>query len=261
MITIGPGKEDSDVVTFTFTADLTGKAVDPTKVPGGPPTGVTLDQNTIRRPIGSTFQLAADIAPFNATDKDVTWSSSDTRIATVDSHGLVTVVGPGTAIITVKTVVGGYTDVCIVNGPDEAETSQNDDSVVVSPTDNEVLESIQEPPTPETEPQDPAKDLDNNPSSAVSGLVPEVPEESQVPEDKAQFLIEKDALTVDTAADIAMPEPGIQNSQVFEVSADTVPLPLKENRDWVNVYTSGSLFCFPEPAGDMQNIRRSDKIR
>ena len=50
MITIGPGKEDSDVVTFTFTADLTGKVVDPTKVPGGPPTEVTLDRNAINRP-------------------------------------------------------------------------------------------------------------------------------------------------------------------------------------------------------------------
>jgi hypothetical protein len=243
MITIGPGKEDSDVVTFTFTADLTGKAVDPTKVPGGPPTGVTLDQNTIRRPVGSTFKLTADIAPFNATDKDVTWSSSDTRIATVDNHGLVTVVGPGTAIITVKTVVGGHTDVCIVNGPDEAENNQNDDPVAVDPADNEMPESIPEPPVPETEPQDLVKDLENNTGSAVSGVIPEVPEESQIPEDKAQFLIEKDALSIDTAADIALPEPGIQNSQVFEVSAaDTVPLPLKEKRNWVNVCTSGSFF-------------------
>ena len=32
MITIGPGKLDSEVVTFKFTADMSGKAVDPTKV-------------------------------------------------------------------------------------------------------------------------------------------------------------------------------------------------------------------------------------
>lgn len=37
MITIGPGKLDSEVVTFKFTADMTGKAVDPTKVPGDRP--------------------------------------------------------------------------------------------------------------------------------------------------------------------------------------------------------------------------------
>jgi len=44
------------------------------------------------------------VEPFNAVNKKVTWHSSDTSVATVDTRGLVTVVGPGTAVVTVETV-------------------------------------------------------------------------------------------------------------------------------------------------------------
>jgi uncharacterized protein YjdB len=98
---------------------MSGKAVDPTKVPGGPPIGVTLDKNRIDLPVGSSFRLEATVTPFNATNKDLTWSSSDTRVATVDNRGLVTVVGPGTAVMTVTTAAVKYQAACIVNGPDE----------------------------------------------------------------------------------------------------------------------------------------------
>ena len=54
--------------------------------------------------------------PFNAVNKKVTWHSSDTSVATVDTRGLVTVVGPGTAVITVETVEGSYTATCVING-------------------------------------------------------------------------------------------------------------------------------------------------
>lgn len=75
-------------------------------------TGITLNESSINQVKGDTKQLEAYIVPTNATNKTVNWSSSDTSIATVDSDGLVTCVGVGTATITAKTVDGGYTATC-----------------------------------------------------------------------------------------------------------------------------------------------------
>lgn len=83
---------------------------------GTPPTGVILDKNAVNLPVGGSVQLRATIVPDDATNKSVTWSSSNSEIATVDNNGMVSVVGPGTAGITVTTVVGDMTATCIVNG-------------------------------------------------------------------------------------------------------------------------------------------------
>ena len=76
-------------------------------------TGVTI-QETLPLGVDSTFTLVATIAPEDATNKSVTWASDDETVATVDANGVVTGVAEGTANITVTTVDGKFSDVCVV---------------------------------------------------------------------------------------------------------------------------------------------------
>jgi len=64
-----------------------------------PVTGVTLNKTSLSLAVGSSETLTANVAPENATNKTVTWTSSDTTKATVANNGLVTAVATGTATI------------------------------------------------------------------------------------------------------------------------------------------------------------------
>ena len=79
-----------------------------------PTSGVTVTPETAALNVGETKQLSAVVAPSTASNKNVTWSTSSGNVATVNSSGLVTAVGNGTATITARTVSGGYTDTCAV---------------------------------------------------------------------------------------------------------------------------------------------------
>ncbi len=77
-------------------------------------TDVNLDKTTINTEVGSTEQLTATVLPANATNKNVTWSSSNTAVATVDNTGLVTAKKVGKATITVTTDDGGKKATCTI---------------------------------------------------------------------------------------------------------------------------------------------------
>ena len=79
-----------------------------------PVTAITLNQTTASLKKGETLTLTATVAPSDAANKSVTWSSSNTSVATVTTSGVVTAVGEGTAVITVKTADGGKTASCKV---------------------------------------------------------------------------------------------------------------------------------------------------
>jgi hypothetical protein len=73
-------------------------------------TGVSLDQTALTLGAGGgTATLTPVITPEDATNRNVSWSSDHEEVATVDGDGVVTGVGAGTAIITVRTQDGGYT--------------------------------------------------------------------------------------------------------------------------------------------------------
>ena len=82
------------------------------------PTKVTLNKKTTSIPINSTEQLIPTISPSNATNQNVTWKSSSTKIATVDSEGNIKGIKKGKATITVKTVDNRKTAKCIVTVTD-----------------------------------------------------------------------------------------------------------------------------------------------
>lgn len=75
---------------------------------------VQLSASEMALSVGATGNLTATVNPSDATDKTVTWSSSNTAVATVDANGKVTAVAPGTAVIVVTTKDGGKTASCTV---------------------------------------------------------------------------------------------------------------------------------------------------
>lgn len=75
-------------------------------------TGVTLDKTSASIEAGQTLQLTATVAPSNADNKNVSWTSDNASVASVDQNGLVTANAAGSATITVKTEDGNFTAAC-----------------------------------------------------------------------------------------------------------------------------------------------------
>lgn len=92
---------------ITDMQSITIKAEEPVKV-----TGVTLNKSTSTGQVGGNETLVATVAPTNATDKSVVWSTSDATKATVDQTGKVVLTGVGTVTITATTKDGNYAASC-----------------------------------------------------------------------------------------------------------------------------------------------------
>ena len=116
-----------------------------------PVTSVSLNQNKLSlKAAGESYQLTATISPANATNKGVTYKSSNPKVVTVSDSGVVTAVANGSATITVTTNDGGKTATC---------------SVTVS-----IPES---PSPPETDPTDPPAQPTNPPTEPTTPSQPE----------------------------------------------------------------------------------------
>jgi uncharacterized protein YjdB len=76
-------------------------------------TGVEINKETIELSVGAQEELNATVEPTYAYNRQIKWKSSDPTIAQI-IDGKVTGIKAGTAIITVTTVDGGFTDTCTV---------------------------------------------------------------------------------------------------------------------------------------------------
>lgn len=80
-----------------------------------PVTGIEMDKASISFTyIGETVQLTAKLLPKDASNQNVTWESSDTKVAIV-SKGKVVCTGFGTAVIYAVSADGGFMATCIIN--------------------------------------------------------------------------------------------------------------------------------------------------
>ncbi|MBR4166926.1 MAG: Ig-like domain-containing protein [Bacteroidales bacterium] len=95
----------------TATVSITVKKASEQNVPV---TGVSINMSSLSLKVGESATLTTTIAPANATNKGVTWTTSMSSVATVTSDGVVTAKAAGTAVITAKTKDGGKTATCNV---------------------------------------------------------------------------------------------------------------------------------------------------
>lgn len=104
-----------DIVTFTTEFKVAdGSTVTIEDINSTAVTGVTVSPTTASIAVDATRQLTATVAPSDAANKAVTWSTSDASKASVNSSGLVTGVAAGSATITATTADGGKTSTCAV---------------------------------------------------------------------------------------------------------------------------------------------------
>ena len=79
-----------------------------------PVTGVSLNKTSTSIVVGTSETLTATVSPSNASNKNVSWSSYNSSVATVDQSGKVTAKAVGSTTIKVTTSDGGYTATCSV---------------------------------------------------------------------------------------------------------------------------------------------------
>ena len=79
-----------------------------------PITGIILNKSAIELTENESEQLVTIISPENATNKSVTWTSSDISVAMVSSDGTVYGIKPGQATIMATTLDGGFVALCKV---------------------------------------------------------------------------------------------------------------------------------------------------
>ncbi len=117
------------------------------EIPPIPVTGVSFNQENFLVPLSQTLPLPYSILPNNADIKGVTFTSSNENSITVSASGEVTGVAPGSSVITIETIQGGYTDTCNVSVgyTPVASVSYDTDAVIVGINKTKTLQYTIEP--------------------------------------------------------------------------------------------------------------------
>lgn len=89
-------------------------------------TGVSLNSTSETMEVGDSKSLIATVTPTNATEQNVTWSSSDETVAKVSTGGVITALKAGTTTITVTTEDGSKTATCKIT---VKEVTNTDDEI------------------------------------------------------------------------------------------------------------------------------------
>ncbi len=107
---IGVGQTNITANTYNLISDVCIVKVNPVRM-----TSISLSQNSVTMEISDKQILNVNIMPSNTTNKKITWSSSNSTIASVSQTGEITGTAEGAAIITVKSDDGGFIAECNVN--------------------------------------------------------------------------------------------------------------------------------------------------
>lgn len=98
-------------------------------------TSISINPNVKTLEVGESFSLNATILPANTTNKTITWESSNNKVATVNSNGVITGINSGNCTIFAKTQ-NGKTAQCLVtvntDKAPEITVSSSDDSVILA---------------------------------------------------------------------------------------------------------------------------------
>ena len=131
--------EGAAIVTAT-TVDGRLVAVCTVVVRKVPVTGVILDKTSSSIEKGKSIALKASITPTNATNKLVTWESSNSSIASVDSKGVVVGKSAGEVRITVTTKEGNFKAICVITVKDSKNTNNGIFSLRLNKTSIQIKE-------------------------------------------------------------------------------------------------------------------------
>ncbi|MFQ3853405.1 Ig-like domain-containing protein [Staphylococcus sp. 2S1] len=113
--------------------DVPGFKTNPIKV-----TGVSLDKESLTLNVGDTETIQPTVAPSTATNKGVTYASSNRDVATVNEDGTITAIADGTANIEVTTEDGNKKATCAVTVETEEEPAPEEpDNVEVEANEND----------------------------------------------------------------------------------------------------------------------------
>ena len=112
VITIKNVKKDGNLTNYTYRSVFKSLTSETEIVY---PTSISLNKTSIQGTQGAKFVLETTFSNNSPTEIRTIWSSSNTNVAKVNQYGEVTIVGAGTAVITVKTL-NGITATCTVNG-------------------------------------------------------------------------------------------------------------------------------------------------
>lgn len=99
---------------------------------GSKPGSIRIQEQQHAMFAGQQKQIVATVLPETAVDKTLIWESSAPEIAVVDENGVVTAVGNGTAVISCKTVVGGFKASCTVS------VTTKPDSIMLDYTERDI---------------------------------------------------------------------------------------------------------------------------